>query len=68
MRCVVSADGVNQAIAQSLKQGLLVAVRLNGWVAFDGKALLLIVVVVEPKVMGASLCRYLFYLSAECCS
>ncbi len=48
MRGMVGADGVNQAIVQSLEQSLLVAVRLDGRVAFDGEALGLIIMVVEP--------------------
>ena len=35
MRCVVGADGINQAVMQSLEQGFLVAVRLDGRVTLD---------------------------------
>ena len=57
VRRVIRSDGVNQAIAQGLTQGFLVAMRLDGWIALDGKALRLIVTVVEPEVMRTSLCR-----------
>ena len=37
MRRMVGANGINQAIMQSLEQSFLVAVRLDGRVTLDGK-------------------------------
>ena len=45
---MIGADGVYQAVAQGLAQGLFVAMRLNGRIAFDGKALGLVIMVIEP--------------------
>ena len=57
---MVSTDGVNQALAQCLNQGFFVAVRIDGRISLDGETLLVIVAVIEPEVMWASLWGYLF--------
>ena len=45
---MIGADGVNQTFVQGAEQSLLVAMRLDGWIALDGEAFLLIIMVVKP--------------------
>ena len=65
MRGMVGADGVNQAVVQSLEQSLLIAVRLDGRIALDGETLGLIFVVIEPQVMWTGFSSYLFVFQRD---
>lgn len=65
MWCVIGSDGTDATIRQSLSKRFPIGFRLDGGIAFDARAQLLVILIRKKKMRHTSLRGYLIILGRE---